>query len=118
MGQSCTSTSELEDFAFAAQDLAATACCAALAQARDILAAPASAAGLGNVAHLAGLTRRIETCLEIGSHALEQDDHGSAVLEHARALVLMNCLPLAAARCGQTPIAALPSSTQKSGSTG
>jgi hypothetical protein len=31
---------------------------------------------------------------------------------------LMNCLPLAAARCGQTPIAALPSSTQKSGSTG
>jgi len=119
MAETCTSINEPGDFALASQHMAATACAAALARTRDILAQPASAAGLDEIAHLTGMTQGIETCLDAGTRALAADNHSSAVLEHARALVLMNALPLAvASRREATSAPFAPASNQKSGITG
>ena len=79
----------------------------------------ASAAGLDEIAHLTGMTQGIENCLDAGTQALAADNQSGAVLEHARALVLMNALPLAVARrreAASAPVA--PASDQKSGITG
>jgi hypothetical protein len=119
MTESCTSIDELDDFALASQPMAATACAAALARVRDILGTRASAAGLDDIAYLAGMTRGIADCLDSGAQALADDDHDCAVFEHARALVLMNALPLAAARQAKAASASVaPASDQKSGITG
>ncbi len=119
MAEGCSTIDDIEDFALASQHMAATACRAALAQTRGILGAPASAAGLSEITRLIGMTHRIATCLDIGAQALADDDPDSALLEHARAVMLMNALPLIVARHGQAaPVPLASAADQKSGSTG
>ncbi len=119
MSESCTSTDEIGDFALASQTYAATACAAVLARTREILSQPPSVAGLDEIALLAGMIQGIEDCIDAGTRAVTAGDLSTATLENARALVLMNALPLAADHPAEAAPADFASGNyQKSGMTG
>jgi hypothetical protein len=112
MGHSCQSEGDVEEFAHTSQGMTRVACRAALGRVGALMRTRPAAAGLAEIAHLARCTRRIEQCLATGEDALAHGDPDTAALEWARALVLLNTLPLIAERAGreEAPAAQAPGS--------
>jgi hypothetical protein len=98
----------LDEYSFAAEGMTATSCAAALRRVRSLAETAPAGRAFAAIATLTELSQKIQHRLEASDEALAADDHDTATLEIARAVVLMDNMAEKAIPEVQTSIPTMP----------